>query len=157
MTIRTRKPFVRRNWHMTSGYYDRLAPLRMIHADIDAWRTSDARLWFRVELRAGGKRLVAGAVYLATTGGLEPWAYLPEGAEPLQWSRANNVIFGPAHAGLVRAIYELAATRGQPVSIHCHYVPTPDRDAWPRGWTNDWTPRGPAPASARADTLPDLL
>lgn len=131
-----RKAMHVRTW-LSGTEYDLLASNTALHWDLFAFTDMADCPWFVMEAREGGQRRVAGSVYRydKATGTLEERTMTPT-LEPLMWTRDTHGLFRRVHRALLAACIMLPGYNRK--SVHCHYVPVPDCDPWPRGTVNTW-------------------
>lgn len=160
-----RKKMDTRTW-LNDREYDLLALPGVLHWDLFAYTDLSGAYWFSVEARQSGQRLIARSLFRLdpATGQLEARTMAPQ-LTPVVWDRRTHDVFRRVHRALLLICEALPGYSR--VSKHCHYVPVPDCDPWPRGVVNTYKyttrPDDPRklPRSQRAPVvgapLPDLL
>lgn len=163
MTYRAALPT--RTW-LDNTAYDLLVSPTVLHYDLFAYADIAGAMWFSIEARAGGVKLLARTLIhlCAARDRLEERTMAPQ-LRPVKWSRANAHVFRRVHRTLLA---QCAALPGyNRLSVHCHYVPVLDCDPWPRGTVNTFHYGGRVGGIGQGkprriqrtprDVLPDLL
>lgn len=132
MTYRKRMDV--RTW-LDGREYDLLSSSTVLHYDLFAYKDIAGHLWFAIEVRAGGVGKLAQSLFRfdPATGQLETRHATPA-LEPVTWGRATNHVFRRVHGALLALCGAVPGYNRR--SVHCHYVPVPDCDPWPRGTVN---------------------